>query len=155
MRFVSLPLLVALAAPLGAVPSDASAVNCRVAHGLRLAIRDELLKKSNPLLPHEERLTRRKTLFLFRFTKFEMRGCDVTFTAVVKLRRTRRRDATGTMTATGRVTSLDARNLRMCVGRLRVTRVRLSRTSRVTEALYRKVANRRIKGAFCGAARRS
>ncbi|MEL6979138.1 MAG: hypothetical protein AAGM38_10710 [Pseudomonadota bacterium] len=141
---LSMASLVAIA------PSSASAqVNCRLVQGIGRAVEFDILQQANNALPYEERLSKRKRLRVNGVDQVNFSGCQVSLRANVHLKRKIRRDAHGHIWMVGQVTDLNIGDRRVCISNIRLNRVKLSRTMRVGEAIYRKVANNRIPRRIC------
>lgn len=99
------------------------------------------------------RINRRKTLRLHGVEGIRFSGCTAQVDLDVTLRRRIRRNAHGTISVAADVRLLqldrDNRAATVCIYNPRVTRVRLSHTTGLGEAVYRWVANLALPGGGC------
>lgn len=93
------------------------------------------------------RINRRKTLVIHGVNRVSFRGCQLRATLGVTLKRKIRRNAVGTVKITANVNSFSAG--RVCLTRVRVRDVDVSRTGIIGESFYRMAANKAIKNNQC------
>lgn len=102
---------------------------------------------------YSERINRRKTLVMGKVQSVTFNGCKMRIVLKGTLKRKIRRDARGLfyINATMKNMRLDlsARTGRGFVKNAEVDKIRVSRTLRLAEAFYRKVANRFVEKDVC------
>ncbi|MFP3942629.1 MAG: hypothetical protein ACLFWF_01975 [Alphaproteobacteria bacterium] len=126
------------------MPAEAK-LNCRVVEAAGNSIKDDIRTKLNGhMAGHQQKINRRKKLRVNRIERVWFEGCRVKIQANVTLKRKIRRNAHGYIVMSSLVTGLTPDSV--CVAKAKVHKVRLSRTLRIGERIYRRVANRTIPG---------
>jgi hypothetical protein len=100
---------------------------------------------------YAKRLNRRKTFRINGVDSLSFDGCNATVIANISLLRKWRRNAHGSSTVIGDISAKNGGNntTRICLSNGRVTKLKLSRTTRLGEAVYKLVANKVIPDNFC------
>jgi hypothetical protein len=125
-------------------------INCPQLEQFGRIFQSQLLTEINRRVAGEtHRINRRKSLRINRIQDISFSGCRVTVRANVTLKRKIRRDAHGTVTMRGNVTSFNPAAQRVCYSNVQVTNVNLSRTLRIGERFYRWVANKVLPNGGC------
>lgn len=127
-----------------------SGLNCSVVESLGTALSPSILNEVNTRVSGESyRINRRKTLVLHRANAVSFDGCRMTVGLDVTLKRRVRRDAHGTVTLRGNISSFNLPRREVCYANLTVADVSLSRTLRIGEGAYRWAANRALPNSGC------
>lgn len=101
------------------------------------------------------RINKRKQLRLNRVQTLSFNGCRASIKAHVTLKRKVRRDGHGPVYMSGNVQAYltpigNGRNrITVCLSKMKVTRVKLSRTTRIGEGAYKFVANKVLPSRRC------
>jgi len=125
-------------------------VSCRLVGSLGRGMADEIVEELNREVAGEvHRINRRKSLRINRVLDVAFNGCEARVRADVTLKRKIRRNAHGPITMAARIVHLDLREQVLCLDKARVSSVKLSRTTRLGEAMYRWVANKVMPSRRC------
>ena len=132
-----------------------SATNCNTIEAIGNSNATSIMSAINARSAGQtHRINRRKQLRLNSISSLSFNDCNVTINADVTLIRKIRRNARGNMRMTARVNSFDPTRNQICLSGSRVDSLRLSRTLRLGEAVYRWIANRALPGTQCFSLRR-
>jgi len=129
--------------------SGAASANCNLIQniGNNARVNASILAQINAgAAGSETRISRRKRLRVNRISRVSFSGCRTHIDANVTLKRRIRRNAHGNVRMSAQVSFATRR---LCILRPRVDRIRLSRTTRLGEAVYRAVANRAMPSGRC------
>lgn len=128
-------------------PAQAS-VNCNSVENLGNSFSGFITTQiNNDVAGSSHRINRRKTLQIHRVQSLSFTGCELSTTARVTLKRKIRRDAHGTVRLTAKVHSMAGGEI--CLSKVKVKSVNVSRTLRVGEWFYKLVANMVIPNNQC------
>ena len=117
--------------------------DCRSIEVFGNAQREIILRQINDSISGQEyRISKRKTLIIKNARSISFSGCEATLEVEVKLKRKIRRDANGIITVKGTVSEANFTGRRVCISNARIDKLKLSKTLRIGEALYKRVANR-------------
>ena len=95
------------------------------------------------------RINRRKTLVINSTRSVSFQDCNISVVLDVTLKRKIRRDAHGTITLNGNISSFSLPRREVCYSDLNVSDVSLSRTLRIGESVYRWAANKALPDSGC------
>ncbi len=109
------------------------------------------MRLNEEIAGYTKRLNRRKTFRINVVDSLLFDGCSATVIANISLLRKWRRNAHGSSTVIGDISATNGGNntSRICLSNGRVTKLKLSRTTRLGETVYKFVANKVIPDNFC------
>ncbi|MEM6449309.1 MAG: hypothetical protein AAF703_03245 [Cyanobacteria bacterium P01_D01_bin.105] len=125
-------------------------LDCNVVESLGTSLSSSIVEGVNDTAAGERyRINRRKTLVINAARSVSFRGCNMSVVLDVTLRRKIRRNAHGTITLNGNISSFNLPRREVCYTGLNVSDVSLSRTLRIGEGVYRWAANKALPDSGC------
>jgi len=125
-----------------------ASVNCRSVELLGNAGSNYILNEINQeMAGYTQKLTKRKTLLIKKADTLSFKGCNVRMKVLVAVKRKIRRDAHGHVIMNARVSSFNGR--KVCLSDARVSKVELSHTANIGEAVLKFVANKFLPNQTC------
>ncbi|MCG9892748.1 MAG: hypothetical protein MH252_16950 [Thermosynechococcaceae cyanobacterium MS004] len=147
---VSLALGSVLAGTMGQRSVKATSLSCSQIEAFGNALRPQILSQLNSQVAGiSYEINPRKTLRINQINQIGFSGCQMTTDTNITLKRKIRRDAHGTVAATGIINYANLAEKKICFKEAKVTDVNLSRTSFLGESLYKWVANKVIPNQKC------
>lgn len=123
-------------------------VNCGLVEIIGSHMSREIVDQMNHSIAGSQyRISKRKTLVLKSVNSVSFSGCTVTAKVKAKLKRKIRRDAVGTITLKAKVASFNRDQV--CLKNAKVTKINLSHTLGLGEAVYQWAANKTIPNYSC------